>query len=93
MIVQQVPPRDLLVDDGEALALVADSLVRLSGLGLLIWQAARKAISIGELIAACETELGPAPDGPTSSVVREAVDSLCAAGLLRRIVPAELPNG
>jgi hypothetical protein len=76
----------------EALFLVDDIPVRLGGIGLAIWDAARDGVEQGKIVSIVEQAHGPHPDAP--GLVCEAVDRMLRSGLLvvrsddRAIAPA-----
>lgn len=64
----------------EALLLVGSTPIRLSGLGMTIWEAAADAPTFDDLVERVVTEHGPHPEA--ESLVREAVESMVAAKVL-----------
>ena len=64
----------------EALVMVGATPIRLSGLGVTIWEAAADAPTFEELVDRVVEEHGPHPEA--ESLVREAVDSMVEAKLL-----------
>lgn len=78
--VRQGGARDGIQVEDEALVLVGATPVRLSGIGLTIWEAAAEAPTFEELVDRVVAEHGPHPDA--ESLVREAVDSMVEAKVL-----------
>jgi hypothetical protein len=71
---------DGVATDGEVLVLVGHVPVRLGGIGVDIWEAARDGIATSEIVSMVEREHGAHPDA--QQIVREAVDQMLEAGLL-----------
>lgn len=75
-------PRDAVLIGDEALVLVDRTPVRLSSVGLTIWQRAATPATDADLLDAAVAEHGDHPDA--ARVVADAVDTMVEAGLLRR---------
>lgn len=70
--------------DGDLLLFVSGSVVRLSGIGPLIWEIAHEWIGIDAVTRNVVDAIGHPPDGVDAvSVVRATLDELAAAGVLR----------
>lgn len=81
----RVEPVDLLVLDGEGLALYPDQFVRLGPLGTCLVAAAEAPRTIGDLADALTDAFGSPPDGDAVDATRAAVADLVAQGVLREV--------
>lgn len=81
----RVEPIDLLVLDGEGLALYPDQFVRLGPLGICLVTAAESPRTIGDLADALTDAFGSPPAGDAVDATRAAVADLVAQGVLREV--------
>lgn len=81
----RVEPVDLLVLDGEGLALYPDQFVRLGPLGSCLIAAAEAPRTIADLAYALTDAFGLPPEGDAVDATRAAVADLVAQGVLREV--------
>ena len=82
----RIEPVDLLVLDGEGLALYPDQFVRLGPLGTCLVAAAEAPRTIDDLADALTDAFGsPPPDGDAVNATRAAIADLVAQGVLREV--------
>jgi len=81
----RVEPVDLLVLDGEGLALYPDQFVRLGPLGTCLVAAAETPRTIDSLADALTDAFGSTPDGTALAATRAAVADLVSQGVLRKV--------
>jgi hypothetical protein len=78
--IRRRPCQDAVEIDGEALLMIDDKPMRLSGLGVTIWKACEVGISIEQLTSAVVAAHGDHPDAV--GLVRRALSALCEEGAL-----------
>lgn len=82
--VRRVPVDDaVLADDGDLLIFVANSVVRLSGIGPLIWDIAQDWVDVDAVTAAVLDALGAPPEGvDADTAVHSTLTDMVRAGVL-----------
>lgn len=83
--VRAVAAHDELHRGDDSLVLLQGRVHRVSSLGTLLRERARRPVTLEELAAALEEALGPPPEGSALDLTRQAVDALLGAGLLERV--------
>ena len=84
MRVQRREVKDAVSRDGEIAVLVKGRLVRLSGVGAMIFTLTEERVEIGRLAQQLERELGAPADGSALNATKDAVTELIRLGVLRR---------
>lgn len=86
--VRRTPWTDAVIVEGEALVLLGRTPVRLSGIGLTIWQAAVDQPTLDNLVEVVVDVHGPHPEARAQ--VHEAVEHMVQAGVVVRGAPQRL---
>jgi hypothetical protein len=88
--IRRKPITDAIAVGDEALLMIADMPIRLSGLGRTIWDVCAVGATAAEVVAAAVATHGDHPDA--DRLVAGAVQELCDAGVLAWDVPASLAD-
>ncbi|HET7277774.1 MAG TPA: hypothetical protein VFJ22_06830 [Dermatophilaceae bacterium] len=88
--IRRRPLTDAIQSGDEVLLMVADTPIRLSGIGLTIWEACRAAATPEEVLAAVVDVHGEHAEA--DRLTRQALDELSAAGVLAWGAPCSLAD-
>ncbi len=88
--IRRRPLADAIQSGDEVLLMVADTPIKLSGIGLTIWEACRVAATPEEVLAAVVDVHGEHPEA--DRLTRQALDGLSSAGVLAWGAPCSLAD-
>lgn len=78
---------DIVIDDGEALALVGTDVVRLGPIATVIWAFLETGASTDDITAEVRRRFGDPPDADASRIVTALLDDLCDRDILDQAAP------
>ncbi|WCC80117.1 nitrate ABC transporter [Cutibacterium equinum] len=76
MLICRADVTDIWFDEDEALAIVEDSVIRLSPLAVTIWNLLETPLELEELGRQLEALIGPPPQGAMSEILTTFVEDL-----------------
>ncbi|QQY15943.1 nitrate ABC transporter [Cutibacterium avidum] len=76
MLISRADVTDIWFEEGEALVIVEDSVMRLSPLAVAIWDVLEAPLELEELGSELEALIGPPPQGTMTEILTTTVEDL-----------------